>query len=676
MKKKIQKKTQKKNNRRNKITKKRLVKNKQHGGTKGTRTGTEANENLESILRESGAFNNDDNNRDPDYQNRTESQIQQLIGAMFEPEQSTDEALNTKKLATASDDFPKNIADLCDEKKLYNVKELMQKMLKEAKGLDKPKNPFKYEYKPYSKWKEDTLSSPETVYNWYVSKNPQFIPIIGQKKDELEGLEIQAANYLEVFDRNQIDITKQNIALLEKKKERESSLNEEDTAKLQDLELKYLKLTDDWRKKPCIEQLKEQFDARLKGNFTKETFAEKESFLKETLLCQEPEDSSPKYKIAGGFPMENTILASNEENSTHKEYPVIKVPEYEFLIMGMVKDLLLIQFEEKMPQPKHKIIPKDVNNKDERNSKKLFTTPIREETRILALQLLTELDKFITSEYVYAEFIDLFCKFMVFMANGKIMPHAPKLRAMVAYFKSTLNTCFIILPTFEQINFKKVINICAAPVLNLRVANTRIITHNAELSLTDEMYHDMLVHGFSTHHVTKYIPGFTGQYLGVRSFMVRYNWQFKYQPSKISCLYATISRRLQNIFPCYNYSEKAKNSKITGEELEREIKKTDSLSDEEKYALSCILFLLFHEFFPGCLHDLHYSQYSIKTQFNTVFAKSRQSPVSKRYTRFYNSLSSEFNPQYMVQAFSNKKATELDSLVVTLFNKLLSHAKD
>jgi hypothetical protein len=358
-------------------------------------------------------------------------------------------------------------------------------------------------------------------------------------------------------------------------------------------------------------------------------------------------------------------------------YPVIKVEEYAFLVMGMVKDLLLIQFFSKMPKAPHNVKEEDYNNLNARISKKLNGAEITEDIRRVGFKLLQLFEILIKGEYVYSEFIICLSKYLLLFSIGNSQAHASLLRAVIDFLKSSLNTCFIIFPTFEQVNYKKVVNFCAAPVLNFRLSNHRLMIHSQELSLTDEIFHDLLNHGFSTHQITKYIPGYTGQYFSRHRFRLIDKFKHKYQPTKIKNIFELRCQRLSYLFRSYDYDVRLLNS---SEMKEPEfIKAVDgaALTNEEKFIFACMLFFAFHEMQTYCLHDLNFNSDGINMNFSYLLRK-RNRAENRNTQRFYELLSSPQQYPFMQKIFDRESLArgEYDAILLGLIKKCLKTLQD
>jgi len=527
------------------------------------------------------------------------------------------------------------IGDFCNGNGLPNILSLMNLMFseeeKKATITGKPqKNVFSYGYKPSSEWKDTLLANPKKIYEWYLLKNPNFLPILRQNKEEIYRIEQKADT--EIYASEQ---------------EYRNKLAKEHKAPALS----------------CGAQL--QFQSKIKRK-------RKGADLNNTENNREANNNQKDYlpKIDRFYPWESSKL---EQVS----YPVIKVEEYAFLVMGMVKDLLLLQFLSKMPKAPHKVEKKSYNNLNARISKRLDGAKIPTDISQLAFKLLQLFEKLIKEGYVYAEFISCLSKYLLLFSVGNSQAHTSLLRAVIDFLKSSLNTCFIIFPTFEQVNYKKVVNFCAAPVLNFRLSNHRLMIHGDELSLTDEIFHDLVNHGFSTHQITKYIPGYIGHYFQGHSFRLNDKFKYKYQPTEIRNIFALRKERLSNLFPSYDYDVTLLSNSEMNESGFIKAVDSDDLTNEEKFIFACMLFFAFHEMRTYCLHDLNFNSDGINMNFSYLLRK-RNRAESRNTQRLRELLCSPQQYQFMQRIFDRESLArgEYDEILLGLIKKCLKPLQD
>ncbi len=643
---------------------------------------------LALTLRDSGAFNTDNSAKNDVFiKNAAEefarndrndrNDIRYRIAKMFNSEDlikdDAEDATFLKEMETYvnNGELPPIISGFFEKNEnaeFDSIRKLMEKMCREAI----PKNPFRYEYKPPSEWKDDVLSSPKKMYDWYVSKNPGFLPIRQQTREYIDDLESKTKIYLETEDSNFVTKKKAEVARYRKKLE-EFRKPESTPAMLKEKQVRInTELGFDENNLFAIsEHLRKITEELLRLVGSKATITD---FLTQPDLDKLPRLPPPYPSCIKKLdPSDNEIKTCESESSVENPivagvytwesksldqspYPVIKVPEYDFLVMGMVKDLLLVQCLKTMPVPPKKQ-PKPVfhksDNANERRSKGLSGAVITDEIRANSLKLLKKFESLIAEGYLYTEFIECLIKYLLFFSIGRLIANSNDLRVSIQYLESLTKTCFIILPTFEQINFKKILNSCAAPVLKLRLPNTRIYAHTREAGIAFELYHDLLNHSFRTHQITKYIPGYTGQYLGKILFLVKNefrDFRYKYQPSKIECMYGIISRRIIKLFDVYNYDDKQiKASQMTLEQFRVAVDIKGQLTEEEKYIFAIMLYFLFHEMKNYCLHDLNFNKKSLENIFQSLLPEKEFSDYGRI---LYHLLSSEFQPRFMKVIFT------------------------
>ncbi len=396
-------------------------------------------------------------------------------------------------------DIYSDIKKLCSDRKLEKIKELIGVMVGSAEN-----DPFTYNYNPPSRWKESILESPQKVYEWYVSKNPRFLPIVKQNRIELEKME-------------------------------------------------------------------------------------------------------PKIKGDNGW----------EPVLDIEPYPEVKVPEYDFLVMGMVKNLLLIHFNNHMPQISHQF-GKEINNNNNKKSRKLLQSPLEkkqhDELKRISLEILSHFNKLIIDGYKYTDFLDCLCDYLLFFSIGDLNPVSDRIISYINFIKSLKKTCFLVLPTFEQVNFKKILNLSSAPVLNFRLSNSRVFVHENDQILLFEIAHDIEFHCDLTHSIKNYIPKKKDPFSFISSD------DLIYKPSEIAALYSKRLREFNKLYGYYNYN----NKNIKGEEYSsgqesntNNTNNTNNFTDKEKYLLCCLLFYLFHEVGVTDSSD------SIINDFNEGFIKEK-----------------------------------------------------
>ena len=184
---------------------------------------------------------------------------------------------------------------------------------------------------------------------------------------------------------------------------------------------------------------------------------------------------------------------------------IIRVFEYRFLVAQMIKDLLFTLYFQTMPQ----LHPNNNKNDEAKAFANLklnnITNPKSKKIKEKIFEILGKIEINIRNKYTYIEFVDYMWEYL------NIFTHENKLRDICLDMKKFLNktffTPFIILPTIVQIDFKKVINLMRAPLLNFRFKNKRSLTHNDFMNPCFEISHDLEFHCDYTHNILTYIYG-------------------------------------------------------------------------------------------------------------------------------------------------------------------------
>jgi hypothetical protein len=255
----------------------------------------------------------------------------------------------------------------------------------------------------------------------------------------------------------------------------------------------------------------------------------------------------------------------------------VRVPEYRFLVAQMIKDLLVALYLGKMPQL-HK------NNKGENTSLTIAFENIElnsyiEEARKIKekiFKILIKIEENIRKEYVYIDFIDYLHDYLDIF-SGITYDY---LKEKFFLKKQILFTPFIIIPTLTQIDFKKVINLVKAPLLNFRMLNRRMKTHNRFRNPYFEIFHDLNSHCNWTHNINKYITGSSYKTYNDKYFLNSKNITFSKEEitksiGSLRSTYQHINESLKKIEDLYNYETK----------------------NEEKYSYAIFLFFILHEIF-------------------------------------------------------------------------------
>jgi hypothetical protein len=173
-------------------------------------------------------------------------------------------------------------------------------------------------------------------------------------------------------------------------------------------------------------------------------------------------------------------VEKNEDFKKLSDTPGLKVPEFRCIITSMAKDLLLIQFLNKVPKPK---ISKLQNLEIVDNLSNSQYTERVTEIRSKGYELLKKLEALIRDGYIYQEFLRCLHDYVGFFSYD--INNSPKIKDQCKYSMSSLlefaDKHIIIVPTFFQINYEKVINTMVAPIINFRLSNRRKKIHGNPL---------------------------------------------------------------------------------------------------------------------------------------------------------------------------------------------------
>ena len=194
----------------------------------------------------------------------------------------------------------------------------------------------------------------------------------------------------------------------------------------------------------------------------------------------------------------------------------LRVPQYIAIVMGMVKDLLLVLCMNRMPG----LNVKDIERKPS-NTGKTSLTPdsngrqnneisrkLRDKTNAEMVSLsanakilLINIEILIGGNIPYVLFTEIVFQYIMFFSTGNILPPDPdspcgKLKIK---YDEIVNSPYIFLPSFKQLDFYKVIDLCKAPIVNFRLINTRRLVHTGYAYPCIETFHDIF-HARQTHH--------------------------------------------------------------------------------------------------------------------------------------------------------------------------------
>jgi hypothetical protein len=225
----------------------------------------------------------------------------------------------------------------------------------------------------------------------------------------------------------------------------------------------------------------------------------------------------PNFDYILSNPYEWYLTTTNQLDSSAFESIANKnifVPQYIAILMGMVKDLLLVLCMKRMPglNAKDRELRPDITNNGKHSSngsnnnkisRDLSTKTLIEHLSNNAIELLKNIDTLIDYNVPYVLFTEIVFKYIMFFSMGVLQPDTTKFNPC-SYLKQEydkiVKSPYILLPSFKQIDFYKVIDLCKAPIVNFRLINTRRLIHTSYGYPCTEGIHDILFHAKQTHH--------------------------------------------------------------------------------------------------------------------------------------------------------------------------------
>jgi hypothetical protein len=280
----------------------------------------------------------------------------------------------------------------------------------------------------------------------------------------------------------------------------------------------------------------------------------------------------------------------------------LRIPEFKFILLGLVKDLVILCITQQMPRTSTKNIKRLIddltkkfpadsnnplptkniellnngeytyirreasyNNNNNKISRTLKNTNANSDTmeniRKDAQNLLGIIEGIIVNGYLYKDIIKVVLKFITLFTFGNsnisLFPES-RCKKYIDYILKTFDTPYIVIPLFQQISFFKTVNLARAPILNFRINNSRKIVHDWITLPCNEIEHDLMFHATSTHDLQS---------------------QNNKNLGKIRNKYDIRNKTLKSIEHLINYNE-------------------NNMSDSEeqyKYFCCCMLFDLMHE---------------------------------------------------------------------------------
>ena len=237
------------------------------------------------------------------------------------------------------------------------------------------------------------------------------------------------------------------------------------------------------------------------------------------------------------------------------------IQPYRTLLLNISKDLIILQTTKRFPKPKipnmtnnnkllfsnktiftnkNHIRIRNINTKKRKaeklynqnilsnqnniNSRALPNLEIDEKIHDMILNLLKLINQVLTREdpfyYKYVQIINIIDNYLQLFSFGKIDKYKNIHEKDILL--DTLNTPFIIYPTFNMLSYTKVIYFMQAPVLNFYITNTRSWVHDSYFYPYKQILHDIEGHTMMTHAYgtmnkkTKHLTGFNNQFKEIK----------------------------------------------------------------------------------------------------------------------------------------------------------------
>jgi hypothetical protein len=284
--------------------------------------------------------------------------------------------------------------------------------------------------------------------------------------------------------------------------------------------------------------------------------------------------SLKKYKLDPFFSdnenLQNLYEWYKTKNPEFKPMNIInpKMPEYEVLISGMIKDIYLSLINEK-----------------EKN------------------EILNELEKIIRDGYLYKDIINCIYNYLILFDS---MLNNNSYRKDCNLLLDLLASPYIIYPSFHQIDIYKVNLTISAPFLNFLLSNNTHKSHSSSVTPCYELYHDIDFHyNFMTMQFFKDL------------FNIRNKNKNNNNNNNINYLIKNINKNI-NLFIIYFNFNNSIIQKLKDKLIFKRTKNNsfNTYKTKENYMNSIIFFLIFHEdYFYKRLFEL--SSYHIKLTENS-----------------------------------------------------------
>ncbi len=219
---------------------------------------------------------------------------------------------------------------------------------------------------------------------------------------------------------------------------------------------------------------------------------------------------------------------SKNPNFRPIEELTITIPEFSFIVNGMIKDLLVLYIGRKMPQilayEKEKYgensliygsMPPTYHTRSQRLYKIKEDDPRMDDIIKKAFELMIIGGNVINKDYNYVLFVNFLIEYSRLFSLGTLnvednsnLSNSQKewnCKEAFKFVTQTLKTPYILLPTLGQINYVKMLDLIKAPIVNFRLMNNRRILHDAFEAPCEEFLHDIRLHGDVTHNIFHYI---------------------------------------------------------------------------------------------------------------------------------------------------------------------------
>lgn len=341
------------------------------------------------------------------------------------------------------------------------------------------------------------------------------------------------------------------------------------------------------------------------------------------------------------------------------------IQPYRTLLLGIAKDLIILNVTEKFPKPKIPIITNNnnrilknnteysiynTNNTNKRyrktktqarynsnnvtkrvsrpgnvqninkittnNSRGLYLlNRITDDMKSKILELLNLINNIIESNnYIYLAIINIIDKYLLlFSFGGKPQDKYSNLLLEIS------NTPFIVYPTFNMVSYTKVIYFIQAPVMNFNIMNTRKLVHKEYDCPYFQIAHDIDNHSSKTHGYRN------GNFKSIAHTDIDINNNNALKTSNIKLLFNKTNNIINLLKNYINYNiTYFKNDNITIDD-----------DDFKKFILCYSLFIICHEVGSGI---------NIFSSFNNLIKHVKNNKYSFRFESEKDSIIETFPP--------------------------------